>query len=175
MLALCIYFGYEWIWMMSLIQNSCNSPRVKNTPRKFLLVESEILGFGIRNPALRIRNPANDWNLCWIFTLTVGSNCLPSSRCLSSVFWSLGAANVLRPEGSISTYPYHIRYPTPFPRLFLVLNFSLREFLSLISRVNPERKSYDTWYLSILTQVESKLIDIGLVLGFYTLRLRCAP
>ena len=105
----------------------------------------------------------------------VGSNCLPNGRCLSSVFWSLGDANVLRPEGSISSYPYHIRYPTPFPRLFLVLNISLKEFLSLISRVNPERKSYDTWYLSILTKVESKLIGIGLVLGFYTLRLRFGP
>ena len=51
--------------VMSLIHNSCNSPRVKKKkPGKFLLVESEILGFGIRNPALRIRNPANDWNLC---------------------------------------------------------------------------------------------------------------
>ena len=28
----------------------------------FLLVESGILGFGIRNPALRIRNPTKDWN-----------------------------------------------------------------------------------------------------------------
>ena len=50
--------------MMSLIHSSFNSPRVKKKPGKFLLVESEILGFGIRNPALRIRNPANDWNLC---------------------------------------------------------------------------------------------------------------
>ena len=30
--------------------------------RNFLLVESGILGFGIRNPALRIRNPTKDWN-----------------------------------------------------------------------------------------------------------------
>ena len=30
--------------------------------RNFLHVESEILGFGIRNPALGIRNPTKDWN-----------------------------------------------------------------------------------------------------------------
>ena len=29
---------------------------------KFLLVESEILGFGIRNTAQGIRNPTKDWN-----------------------------------------------------------------------------------------------------------------
>ena len=29
---------------------------------KFLLIEFEILGFGIRNTAQGIRNPANDWN-----------------------------------------------------------------------------------------------------------------
>ena len=28
----------------------------------FLLLESGILGFGIRNPALGIRNPTKDWN-----------------------------------------------------------------------------------------------------------------
>ena len=31
-------------------------------PGNFLLVESEILGFGIRNTAQGIRNPTNDWN-----------------------------------------------------------------------------------------------------------------
>ena len=31
-------------------------------PGKFLLVESGILGFGIRNTAQGIRNPTNDWN-----------------------------------------------------------------------------------------------------------------
>ena len=30
---------------------------------KFLLLESEILGFGIRNTAIGIRNPTYDWNL----------------------------------------------------------------------------------------------------------------
>ena len=30
--------------------------------RNFVLVESGILGFGIRNPALGIRNPTKDWN-----------------------------------------------------------------------------------------------------------------
>ena len=29
---------------------------------KFLLVESEILGFGIQSLVLRIQNPSNDWN-----------------------------------------------------------------------------------------------------------------
>ena len=29
---------------------------------KFLLVESGILGFGMRNTAQRIRNPTKDWN-----------------------------------------------------------------------------------------------------------------
>ena len=47
---------------MSLTHNSCNSPGVINTG-KFLLVEWEILGFGIRYPA-------DHWNLCRIFTLT---------------------------------------------------------------------------------------------------------
>ena len=28
----------------------------------FVLVESGILGFGIQNPGLRIRNPTKDWN-----------------------------------------------------------------------------------------------------------------
>lgn len=71
---------------------------------------------------------------------------VPNGRRLSSVFWSLGADNVFRPKGSISTYHwYHIiRNPIPFPRLFLVL--SIRKLLSLISRVSPARKSYDTWF-----------------------------
>ena len=30
---------------------------------EFLLVESGILGFGIRNSASRIQNTTNDWNL----------------------------------------------------------------------------------------------------------------
>ena len=30
--------------------------------REFLLVESGILGFGIRNTAQGVRNPTNDWN-----------------------------------------------------------------------------------------------------------------
>ena len=30
--------------------------------RKFLIVESEILGFGIQNTTEEIHNPTNDWN-----------------------------------------------------------------------------------------------------------------
>ena len=39
----------------------CKGIRIPES-RNFLLVESGILGFGIRNPALRIRNPTKDWN-----------------------------------------------------------------------------------------------------------------
>ena len=39
----------------------CKGIRIPES-RNFLLVESGILGFVIRNPALRIRNPTKDWN-----------------------------------------------------------------------------------------------------------------
>ena len=39
----------------------CKGIRIPES-KNFLLVESGILGFGIRNPALRIRNPTKDWN-----------------------------------------------------------------------------------------------------------------
>ena len=39
----------------------CKGIRIPESTN-FLLVESGILGFGIRNPALRIRNPTKDWN-----------------------------------------------------------------------------------------------------------------
>ena len=39
----------------------CKGIRIPES-RNFLLVESGILGFGIRNPALGIRNPTKDWN-----------------------------------------------------------------------------------------------------------------
>ena len=44
-----------------LIFAPCKGIRIPES-RNFLLVESGILGFGIRNPALRIRNPTKDWN-----------------------------------------------------------------------------------------------------------------
>ena len=40
---------------------SCKRVRIPQTG-KFLLVESEILGLGIRNTTQRIRNPTKDWN-----------------------------------------------------------------------------------------------------------------
>ena len=39
----------------------CKGIRIPES-RNFLLVESGILGFGIRNTALRIQNPTKDWN-----------------------------------------------------------------------------------------------------------------
>ena len=39
----------------------CKGIRIPES-KNFLLVESGILGFGIQNPALRIRNPTKDWN-----------------------------------------------------------------------------------------------------------------
>ena len=39
----------------------CKGIRIPES-RNFLLLESGILGFGIRNPALRIRNPTKHWN-----------------------------------------------------------------------------------------------------------------
>ena len=39
----------------------CKGIRIPESTN-FLLVESGILGFGIQNPALRIRNPTKDWN-----------------------------------------------------------------------------------------------------------------
>ena len=39
----------------------CKGIRIPES-RNFLLVESGILGFEIRNPALGIRNPTKDWN-----------------------------------------------------------------------------------------------------------------
>ena len=39
----------------------CKGIRIPES-RNFLLVQSGILGFGIRNPALGIRNPTKDWN-----------------------------------------------------------------------------------------------------------------
>ena len=40
----------------------CKEIRIPD-PVKFLLVESGILGFGIRNSAQGIQNPATSWNL----------------------------------------------------------------------------------------------------------------
>ena len=39
----------------------CKGIRIPES-RNFLLVESGILGFEIRNPAQGIRNPTKDWN-----------------------------------------------------------------------------------------------------------------
>ena len=39
----------------------CKGIRIPESTN-FVLVESGILGFGIQNPALRIRNPTKDWN-----------------------------------------------------------------------------------------------------------------
>ena len=39
----------------------CKGIRIPES-RNFLPLESGILSFGIRNPALRIRNPTKDWN-----------------------------------------------------------------------------------------------------------------
>ena len=39
----------------------CNGIRILESG-KFLFVESEILGFGIRNTGQGVRNPTNDWN-----------------------------------------------------------------------------------------------------------------
>ena len=39
----------------------CKGIRIPES-MNFVLVESGILGFGIQNPALRIRNPTKDWN-----------------------------------------------------------------------------------------------------------------
>ena len=54
------------------------SPHVKgiriSESRKVFLVESGILGFGIRNSALGIRNPTKDWNPHWIKLLARKKN-----------------------------------------------------------------------------------------------------
>ena len=39
----------------------CKGIRIPESTN-FLPLESGILGFGVRNPALRIRNPTKDWN-----------------------------------------------------------------------------------------------------------------
>ena len=45
----------------SIIYPPCKATRIPES-FKFLLVESGIRGFGIRNTAQRIRNPTKDWN-----------------------------------------------------------------------------------------------------------------
>ena len=51
------------IWRPSPLSRGLD-PALVRIPEsgKFLLLESGILGFGIRNTALEIRNPFNDWN-----------------------------------------------------------------------------------------------------------------
>ena len=48
-------------WLFKILFPPCKGIRIPES-RNFLLVESAILGFGIRNPALGIRNPSKDWN-----------------------------------------------------------------------------------------------------------------
>ena len=48
-------------WKSCIAFAPCKEIRIPES-RKFLLVESGILGFGIQNPALGIRNPTKDWN-----------------------------------------------------------------------------------------------------------------
>ena len=52
---------------MTTLTKKKKSPHVKGIriaeSGKFLLVESRILGFGIRSSAQGIRNPTKDWNL----------------------------------------------------------------------------------------------------------------
>ena len=52
---------FEEISLQVLNIAPCKGIRIPES-RNFLLVESGILGFGIRNPALGIRNPTKDWN-----------------------------------------------------------------------------------------------------------------
>ena len=52
---------YDISFLVSISLAPCKGIRIPES-RNFLLVESGILGFGIRYPALRIRNPTKDWN-----------------------------------------------------------------------------------------------------------------
>ena len=54
-------FKYFLVKLPLLFIALCKGIRIPES-RNFLLVESGILGFGIRNPALGIRNPTKDWN-----------------------------------------------------------------------------------------------------------------
>ena len=61
-------FIYWWLWStwllhwgQTIIDDICEGIRVPESV-KCLLVESGILGFGMRNKAQRIRNPTKDWN-----------------------------------------------------------------------------------------------------------------
>ena len=53
--------NFDLLLCLILCFAPCKGIRIPES-RNFLLVESGILGFGIRNPALRIRNPTKDWN-----------------------------------------------------------------------------------------------------------------
>ena len=64
----------------------CKGIRIPES-RIFLLVESGILGFGIRNPAVRIRNPTKDWNPEFnLLKIHSGLNCATRSKEKPSVY-----------------------------------------------------------------------------------------
>jgi len=62
-----VFGGFAWARGFTHQRNMvqcvapCKGIRIPESTN-FVLVESGILGFGIRNPALRIRNPTKDWN-----------------------------------------------------------------------------------------------------------------
>ena len=55
------FFLYQYGFKFDHCFAPCKGIRIPESTN-FLLVESGILGFGIQNPALRIRNPTKDWN-----------------------------------------------------------------------------------------------------------------
>ena len=55
-------FSLAWFSRQIEYRNPWNFYLWNLEAQKILLLESRILGFGIRNTAQRIRNPSNDWN-----------------------------------------------------------------------------------------------------------------
>ena len=56
------FFGLSPHVRESGLRNPRNFCSRNPQSEKFVLVGSELLGFGIRNPGQGIRNPANDWS-----------------------------------------------------------------------------------------------------------------
>ena len=77
---------------------------------KFLLVESGILGFGIRNTAQGIRNPTKDWNPIQGSSRKDWNQCLESGihGVESRIQDCLGFPNMRRKAAHVKNYRFRI-------------------------------------------------------------------
>ena len=107
------------------IRENCCSWKVECV--KFLLVESGILGFGIRNTAQVIRNPTNDWSLESKFHL---QRLKSSTWNPESMAWNPESKTVL---DSLTWANEWLTFPREGCLPFLFPEFVYRKLISLLT------------------------------------------